>query len=195
MVSAERQSPQMWESQAQNRRSNGVNLARLFAERRSTPIWCRRARFSSSRAARERKIERKAASSVERTFEHRERERYRGNFHSLRQIGAFENHKSTRQASTNEGIDNVHTGLREIDAVSRSDRQTVDNRCRCDEAILDRHGFPVLRRRASSSAHFSPVSASQGRQWKRPAPLGMIHCEGPLACRLDRHQRGLSADG
>src|ERR1700693_2663414 len=68
MVSAERKSHQMWESQDQNRRSNEVNLARLFAERRSTPIWCRRARFSSSRAARERKIERKAASSVERTL-------------------------------------------------------------------------------------------------------------------------------
>ena len=30
--------------------------------------------------------------------------------------------------------------------------------------------FPAVRRRASSSAHFSPVSASHGRQWRRPAP-------------------------
>ncbi len=30
--------------------------------------------------------------------------------------------------------------------------------------------FPVLRRRASSSAHFRPVSESQGRQWSRPTP-------------------------
>ena len=30
--------------------------------------------------------------------------------------------------------------------------------------------LPVVRRRASSSAHFSPVSASQGRQWRRRAP-------------------------
>ena len=30
--------------------------------------------------------------------------------------------------------------------------------------------FPVVRRRASSSAHFRPVSASQGRQWRRPTP-------------------------
>ena len=30
--------------------------------------------------------------------------------------------------------------------------------------------FPVLRSRANSSAHFRPVSASQGRQWRRPAP-------------------------
>jgi hypothetical protein len=30
--------------------------------------------------------------------------------------------------------------------------------------------FPVLRRRASNSAHFRPVSASQGKQWRRPTP-------------------------
>src|ERR1035437_2863479 len=30
--------------------------------------------------------------------------------------------------------------------------------------------FPVVRRRASSSAHFSPVSASQGRQLRTPTP-------------------------
>jgi len=30
--------------------------------------------------------------------------------------------------------------------------------------------FPLLRRRASNSAHFTPVSASQARQWRRPAP-------------------------
>src|ERR1039457_2080929 len=30
--------------------------------------------------------------------------------------------------------------------------------------------FPVVRRRASSSAHFRPVSASQGRQWRRLTP-------------------------
>lgn len=46
------------------------------------------------------------------------------------------------RASTDERIDDVHTGLREIDTVPRSDRQTVDNRGRCDEAILDWHGFP-----------------------------------------------------
>src|ERR1700729_4023030 len=38
--------------------------------------------------------------------------------------------------------DDLHTGLREIDAVARSDRETVDNRGRCDQAILDRHSFP-----------------------------------------------------
>jgi len=30
--------------------------------------------------------------------------------------------------------------------------------------------LPAARRRARSSAHFKPVSASQGRHWRRPAP-------------------------
>jgi len=30
--------------------------------------------------------------------------------------------------------------------------------------------FPVFRSRASNSAHFRPVSVSQGRQWRRPTP-------------------------
>src|SRR5260370_23867449 len=47
----------MANSQTHNRRSSGVNLGRFLTERCSTPIWCRRARFSSSRAERERKIE------------------------------------------------------------------------------------------------------------------------------------------
>src|SRR5271165_5392951 len=64
IASAERQSHQMWESQAHNRRSTGVNLGRFLAERCSTPIWCRSARFSNSRAARERTIEDRVARSV-----------------------------------------------------------------------------------------------------------------------------------
>ena len=55
-----------------------------------------------------------------------------------------------------EGINNPHTRLREINPVSRSDRKTVDNRCRCDEAILDRHGFPVL---AKTCQQFRPFQA------------------------------------
>jgi len=31
--------------------------------------------------------------------------------------------------------------------------------------------FPVVRRRASNSAHFRPVAASQARQWSRPTPV------------------------
>ena len=42
----------------------GVNLGRFLAERCSTPIWWRSARFSNSRAARERKIEDKVAKRV-----------------------------------------------------------------------------------------------------------------------------------
>jgi len=48
----------------------------------------------------------------------------------------------TRRASGHEGIDNPHTGLREIDTVSRSDCETVDDCGGCDKAILDGHGFP-----------------------------------------------------
>ena len=42
----------------------GVNLGRFLAERCNTPIWWRTARFSNSRAARERKIEDKVAKRV-----------------------------------------------------------------------------------------------------------------------------------
>jgi hypothetical protein len=42
----------------------GVNLGRFLAERCNTPIWWRSARFSNSRAARERKIEHKVAKRV-----------------------------------------------------------------------------------------------------------------------------------
>ena len=42
----------------------GVNLGRFLAERCSTPIWWRSARFSNSRAARERKTEDKVAKRV-----------------------------------------------------------------------------------------------------------------------------------
>jgi len=65
----------------------------------------------------------------------------------------FSNASGDRQVrapeSTNEGIDNAHTRLRELDPVPRSDRQTVDNRGGGDETILDRHvfsGFSSLTR-------------------------------------------------
>ena len=56
MASTERQSFQMRDRQTHKRRSAGVNRGRFLAERWSTPIWWRRARFSGSTAARERKI-------------------------------------------------------------------------------------------------------------------------------------------
>src|SRR5208283_2146522 len=46
------------------RQAPRVNFGRFLEDRRSTPIWWRRARFSSSRAARERKIEDRVARSV-----------------------------------------------------------------------------------------------------------------------------------
>jgi hypothetical protein len=96
----------------------------------------------------------------------------RGNFYSLRQIGVFENHKkSARQASTNERIDNVPTGLREIDAVSRSDRQTVDNRCRCDEAILDRHGFSSFAKTRQQFRPFQSGVRIPGKTVEMPGPF------------------------
>src|ERR1700746_620568 len=64
MASAERQPLHTRDSQTQRRRSMGVNLGRFLAERCSTPIWWRSARFSNSRAARKRKIEDKVAKRV-----------------------------------------------------------------------------------------------------------------------------------
>src|SRR5215469_9002863 len=61
MASAERQSRQRCDRQIHKRRSPAVNFGRFAADLRSTPIWWRRARFSSSRAARESKIEGRVA--------------------------------------------------------------------------------------------------------------------------------------
>ena len=63
MASAERQSRQRWDKPIQKRRSPGANFGRFAADLWSTPIWWRRARFSSCRAARERKIEVRVARS------------------------------------------------------------------------------------------------------------------------------------
>src|ERR1700676_5034185 len=61
---AERQSCQRRDRQIHNRRAAGVNFRRFAADLRSTAIWWRRARFSSSRAARDWRIERTDARSV-----------------------------------------------------------------------------------------------------------------------------------
>src|SRR5450432_159192 len=61
MTSADRQSVQTPDNHAQKTRSATVKFGRL-EERRSTPIWCRSAKISIWRAARERKTE----NSVER---------------------------------------------------------------------------------------------------------------------------------
>jgi|ERR1035438_1715303 hypothetical protein len=62
MTSADFQPAQAPDNHTQKTRSATVNAGRFLAERRSTPIWCRKARFSTWRAARERKTE----NSVER---------------------------------------------------------------------------------------------------------------------------------
>ncbi len=64
MDCVERQSRHRRDRQTQSRRSAEVNLGRVLADRLSTPIWWRRARFSSSRSARERKVEPKVTRSV-----------------------------------------------------------------------------------------------------------------------------------
>jgi hypothetical protein len=64
MANAERQSHQRRDRQTHNIRSPEVNFGRFTADLCSTPIWWRRARFSSLRAARERKIEDSVARSV-----------------------------------------------------------------------------------------------------------------------------------
>jgi hypothetical protein len=63
MANAECQPPQR---QIHNRRSPEANFGRFFADRLSTPIWWRRAKFSSSREAREQNIEDRVARSLER---------------------------------------------------------------------------------------------------------------------------------
>ena len=73
----------------------------------------------------------------------------------------------------------ISTGFREIDAVSRSDRQTVDNRGRCDKAILDRHGFPGF---AKMRQQFRPFQACVG------IPGNAVETAGP--CVEPAFQRG-----
>src|SRR5215475_4432465 len=68
IASAERQSLQRRDRQIHNRRSLEVNFGRFLADLCSTEIWWRRARFSSSMAARERKIEDRVARSVVRAI-------------------------------------------------------------------------------------------------------------------------------
>jgi hypothetical protein len=57
MANAERQSRQKRNRQIHDRRSPEVNFGRFLVDLRSTSIWWRRAKLSSWRATRERKIE------------------------------------------------------------------------------------------------------------------------------------------
>src|SRR5580704_16405700 len=67
-TSADRQLAQAPDKHAQNNRSAAVNFGRFLAERRSTPIWCRSARISTWRAARERKAENNVVRNGDKTL-------------------------------------------------------------------------------------------------------------------------------
>jgi hypothetical protein len=64
ITNAQRQSVQTLPSQAQKNRSTAVNFGRFFAERWSTPIWWRRARFSSCSAVQDLSSDERAAANT-----------------------------------------------------------------------------------------------------------------------------------
>ena len=66
IASAERQSLQICDRATHIRRGPWGRPRAFFAQRRRMPIWCRSVRFSSCRAAGERKIEERVASGLER---------------------------------------------------------------------------------------------------------------------------------
>jgi hypothetical protein len=95
MTSADRQPAQTPDNHAQKKRSATVNLGRFLAERRSTPIWCRSARISTWRAARERKAENRVARNGIKVL-NMGLARHSGtssNPHDLREIEVCERHK------------------------------------------------------------------------------------------------------
>ncbi len=69
-----------------------VNFSRFLAERRSTPIWCRKATFSTWRAARERKTENTVERNRHRTFNIGLASQDFGKPNDLRKIEVSENH-------------------------------------------------------------------------------------------------------
>ena len=75
-----------------------------------------------------------------------------------------------RETSTNERIDDAHVGVDEISTISRGDRQTVDDRSRRDEAILDRHGFPGCAKTRQQFRPFQPRVRVPGKTVKTPGP-------------------------
>jgi len=98
MARAERQSLQTRDRMSHNRRSAGVTFGRCFTERFETLTWWRRARFSSSTAARERKADRKRVIKIGRTRIETEL-RGGGNLHHLRAIGISDRHSTPTQHS------------------------------------------------------------------------------------------------
>ena len=66
--------------------------------------------------------------------------------------------------SLSERVDDLDACLFEILTIARDDCQSVDQRRGGDEAVLIGIALSDVRSDASSSAHRSPVSASQGTQ-------------------------------
>jgi hypothetical protein len=111
ITSADFQSAQAPDNHAQKTRSATVNVGRFFAERRSTPIWCRKARFSTWRAAHERKTENIVERNRHRTLNIRVSQSAQGfgKSNDLRKIEVSENHrwKRLKQRSSSEWIGRI----------------------------------------------------------------------------------------
>jgi hypothetical protein len=74
------------------------------------------------------------------------------------------------ETSTNEWIDDTHAGVHEIGSISRGNRQTVDERRRRDEAILDWHGFPGCAKTRQQFRPFQPRVRVPGKTVENPDP-------------------------
>ena len=94
ITSADRQSAQAPDNHAQKTRSAMVNFSRFLAERRSTPIWCRKATFSTWRAARERKTENTVERNRHRTLNVGLASQDFGKPNDLRKIEVSANHRT-----------------------------------------------------------------------------------------------------
>ena len=73
-----------------------------------------------------------------------------------------------RETSINERIDDTHAGVHEIATILRGDRQTVDDRSRRDEAILDRHGFSGCAKTRQQFRPFQPRVRVPGKTVETP---------------------------
>jgi hypothetical protein len=70
--------------------------------------------------------------------------------------------------STNEWIDDTHTSVREINTISRGNCETVNQRGRRDEAILDWHVFPGCAKTREEFRPFQPGLRIPGKTVESP---------------------------
>jgi len=84
------------------------------------------------------------------------------------EVRAFRPH--LHWTSTNEWIDDTHAGVHEISTIARGNRQTVDERRRRDEAILDWHGFPGCAKTRQQFRPFQPGLRVPGKTVENPDP-------------------------